>query len=305
MSMKYVKRPSFALRNWPGWIGVVVIWTLGALPRRPTLALCEALGPLLHRLAGRRRRIAERNLSRCFPEWPAERVDAVTRAHFRCIGRMIAETAWSWSGNDARIDRLGEVRGLNHLERARDRGRGVLVVTAHLTCLEIGARIAARRVHGSGIYRPLGSEVIEWYQNRRRARFCKHMLSKRNLRAAVRMLRDGEVLWYAPDQDFGSQQSVFAPFFGIPAATLLATHRLPQMTRCAVVMMFPRYDRAERRYDVEFMPPLASFPSDDPVADLTRINALIEDHVRSCPEQYWWIHRRFKSRPPGEPPFYD
>jgi len=298
-------RPSFAPRNWPGWAGVGAIWLLGRLPRGLAVWLTEATGGMLYRLAGRRRAIAERNLERCFPDLEPSRRQAILRDHFRSVGRMLAETAWSWSRRDALIDRIGEVHGLGHVEAAERAGRGVLLVTSHVTCLEIGARVAARHVWGSGIYRPLGNEVLEWYQNRCRARFCRSMLGKRNLRAAIRLLREGGVLWYAPDQDFGPEQSVFVPFFGIPAATLLATHRLPKLTGCAVVMMFPCYDRATGKYHVEFLPRLEDYPSDDPAADLARINAMIEDQVRRFPEQYWWIHRRFKTRPDGEPPFYD
>ncbi len=130
------------------------------------------------------------------------------------------------------------------------------------------------------------------------------MISKRDLRGMVRFLRSGGYLWYAPDQDFGPRQSVFAPFFGIQTATLLATQRLPVMTGCLVMTMFPHFDRETGRYRVEVSPPIEGFPSGDAEADLARINAILESQVRRAPEQYWWIHRRFKTRPPGEPPFY-
>ena len=299
------KRPSLAPRNWGGWAAVAIIWLLGILPRRLTLWLTEALGLAVYRLAGRRRKIAERNLERCFPEWPEEQRQRVLRAQFRSLGRMLGEMAWSWSSNKRRIDRMGELKGIEHVDAARQAGRGVLMVTSHNTCLEIGGRIMAEQVECSGIYRPLRNEALEWYQNLGRGRYTLSMLSKRNMRAAIRHLREGRVLWYAPDQDFGPEESVFAPFFGIPAATLLATHRLPKMTDCAVIMMFPWYDRKTRRYHVELLPALEDFPSDDAVADLTRVNKLIERSVLRAPEQYWWIHRRFKTRPPGEPPFYD
>jgi KDO2-lipid IV(A) lauroyltransferase len=219
---------------------------------------------------------------------------------------MLVEMAWSWSPDDRRVDRIGEIHGFENLEAAEKRGKGVLVVTSHNTCLEIGARVATRRMWASGMYRPLRNEVLEWYQNRGRGRYTYSMVSKRNMRTGIRLLREGRNLWYAPDQDFGPEQSVFAPFFGITAATLLATHRLPRMTGCAVVMMFPWYDRGTRRYHVEYLPALEDYPTDDPVADLTRVNAIIENSIlRHAPEQYWWIHRRFKTRPEGDPPFYD
>jgi KDO2-lipid IV(A) lauroyltransferase len=135
-------------------------------------------------------------------------------------------------------------------------------------------------------------------------RYADSMISKRDARGAVRVLRAGKVLWYAPDQDFGPDQSVFAPLFGIETATLLATHRLPAMTGCAVVPMFPRRDPVSGKYVVDILPALEDFPSADPVADLARVNALMEAQVRKAPGQYWWIHRRFKTRPEGDTPFY-
>jgi KDO2-lipid IV(A) lauroyltransferase len=160
------------------------------------------------------------------------------------------------------------------------------------------------RFAGSGMYRPLGNEVLEWYQNRGRAWYAEGMISKRDIRRAVRYLRAGGVLWYAPDQDFGAAHSAFVPFFGVPTATLLASHRLPRMTGCRVMAMMPRFDRGSGGYVVELSPLLEDYPGEDPLRDLERINALLEAQVRSAPEQYWWIHRRFKTRPPGEPDFY-
>ena len=305
MSEKPLPHPPKAPRHWPSWLAVGFLWVLGKLPRGLGLAITRPLGPLMHALMGRRRAVAARNIERCFPELGEEEVARLVRRSFRSLARAVTEMAWAWSGPDRLIARLGEVRGLEHLERARAAGKGVLMVTHHSTCLEIGARLVIFEHQGvSGVYRPLKNPVMEWYQTRGRTRYADAMVSKRDARGAVRVLRAGKVLWYAPDQDFGPEQSVFAPFFGIETATLLATHRLPKMTGCAVVPMFPRWDAEAGRYVVEILPALEDFPSEDPVADLTRVNALMEAQVRKAPEQYWWIHRRFKTRPEGEPPFY-
>ena len=199
---------------------------------------------------------------------------------------------------------MSAVEGLEHMREATARGRGVLVITAHVTCLEIGARVFGSATEAGGIYRPLKSPVLEWYQNRGRARYARSMISKRDMRSAIRYLRKGGTLWTAPAQDFGADQSVFAPFFGIRTATLLATRRMSALTGCPVVPMFPSYDEKTGRYTVRILPALENFPGDDPVEDMTRVNAVMEAHVRSAPEQYWWIHRRFKTRPEGEAPFY-
>jgi len=305
MQTETPRRPTLAPRHWPGWLTACAMWVLGWLPRRLGLALVWPIGPLAYRFAGRRRRVAERNLQRCFPEWSADQRDAMVRACFGSVARMIAETAWCWAGPVNRFRRIGRIHGMENLAEAEEQGNGVLLVTQHSTCLEIGSRILLTRARFGGVYRPLKSPVMEWYQMRGRLRYAEFMVSKRNALHVVKVLKRGGVVWYAPDQDFGPGQSAFAPFFGIQTATLLATHRLPAMTGCAVVPMFPIYDAASRCYDIHVLPALENYPSMDPVADLTRINALIEEWVRKAPEQYWWIHRRFKTRPEGEPPFYD
>lgn len=299
-------RPPLTPRHWPDWIAVGLIWLLGRTPRTVGVALARPLGRLLARVMKRRRGIAQRNIERCFPELSPAACEALVDASFHALGRMPFETAWSWTASDRRMRRMSRYEGAEAARAAAAQGRGVLLVTAHFSCLEIGARLTAMAFErAAGVYRPLRSEVLEWYQNRCRGRYAEQMISKRDMRGAIRYLRRGGVLWYAPDQDFGPQQSEFVPFFGIPTATLAATARLVELTGCLVVPMFPRYDAATGQYVVRFLPPLEDFPAGDILKDLGRINDLLEAQVREAPEQYWWIHRRFKTRPVGEPPFYD
>jgi KDO2-lipid IV(A) lauroyltransferase len=306
MTEKAAERPPLTPRYWPGWIGVGLLWLLGRTPQSVGLAVSRPLGWLMRRLMGRRRRIAERNIERCFPELNTEQRDELVAGCFRSIGRMLFEIAWSWSAPERRLRRMGQVEGVDRALSTFAEGRGVILITAHLTCLEIGARLGALSFpEAGGMYRPLRSPVLEWYQNRSRLRYTRKLISKKDMRSAIRFLRGGGVLWYAPDQDFGPKQSVFVPFFGIPTATLAATARLVELTGCTVVPMFPVFDTASRRYKIRLLPALENFPTGDVKADLTRINAMLEDQVRRAPEQYWWIHRRFKTRPPGEPPFYE
>lgn len=299
-------RPPLTPRYWPGWFAAGFMWLLGKAPRGLGMALSRPLGWLMARLMKGRRRIARRNVERCFPELNESRREVLIDSCFRALGRMPFEIAWSWSASVKRLRRMTRCEGLPAVLDAYQGQRGVLLITAHLTCLEIGARRAALELPRAGaIYRPLRSPVLEWYQNRSRRKYAEVLISKRDLRSAIRYLKGGGMLWYAPDQDFGPRQSLFVPFFGIPTATLTATARLVELTGCRVVPMFPRYDEASGQYVVQFHPALENFPSGDSVADLTRINALLEEQVRMAPEQYWWIHRRFKTRPDGEPPFYD
>lgn len=285
---------------------MAILWLAGKIPQKLGLALSAPLSRLLPRLMKRRYRIAERNVERCFPELQAQQRQVILDDCFRSLARGLFEIAWSWSASDKAILKMGDVDGLENLLQARKKGKGVLMVSAHISCLEIGARILGCRYHEmKGMYRPLKSPVLEWYQTRARSAYSQGMISKREMRSAVRYIRQGGVLWYAPDQDFGPDQSEFVPFFGIQTATLTASHRMPKMSACPVVPMFPLYDVETRRYTVKILPALTDYPSTDPVRDLARVNAVMERHVREAPGQYWWIHRRFKSRPEGEAPFYD
>lgn len=306
MTRKQTSRPPLTPRHWPAWLAVALIWLLGRTPRPVGTAVARPLGWLLSRTMKRRRAVATRNIERCFPELEPAARNALIDASFRALGRMLFETAWTWTASDRRMRRMSRYEGVDQARAAAAQGRGVLVVTAHFSCLEIGARLTAMAFErAAGVYRPMRSEVLEWYQNRCRGRYAERMISKRDMRSAIRYLRGGGVLWYAPDQDFGPSQSEFAPFFGISTATLTATVRLVELTNCLVVPMFPRYDAQTGQYVVKFLPPLEDFPCGDIVKDLGRVNELLEAQVREAPEQYWWIHRRFKTRPNGEPPFYD
>ncbi len=299
------KRPSLAPRNWGGWALVGAVWLLGKTPFRLGLWLSRPLGFLLRRAMVRRRAVAQRNIERCFPERSSQEVEALLRANFVALARSLFETAWCWSMSRRRFRRHARVVGLEHLLQAEESGRGVLLVTAHITCLEVGGRLACEAAPVVGVYRPFSNAVLEWYQLRCRFNYAHGMISKRDIRSAIRHLKHGGIIWYAPDQDFGPAQSIFVPFFGIQTATLEATHKLVSLTGCAVVLMFPVFDAAEGGYVLRIQSPLRNFPGGDAHADLARLNAEMEAHIRQAPEQYWWIHRRFKTRAEGEPPFYD
>ena len=302
-------RPSFAPRNWPGWLTVGLLWLLGQTPIPLGLSLSHPLGVLMRLTMGRRRKVAERNLQACFPELDAEQQQKLLKSCFYALARAVFETAWIWAGAAKRIERVSQLEGMEHIAAAQSNGKGVLLMGLHSTCLEMGGHIFGTEIKRRGwisapMYRPLKNAVIEWYQNRGRLQYADGMISKRNMRDAIRQLRQGNIVWYAPDQDFGPDQTAFAPFFGIQTASLLATHKLAALTGCVVVPMFPFYDRVKKRYRVLLSPALEGFPSNDETADLTRINRITEQLIRTAPDQYWWVHRRFKTRPPGEPPFY-
>jgi len=273
----------------------------GSLPsaRRVTGWLAGPLYVLMYR----RRRIVERNLELCFSEFEPAARRALARAHFRQLAAMIGETAFAWNRPGTLGPDVGDVVGMEHLEAGRAGGRGVLLLTAHMTALELGARLLGERVTARAIYRPLANQALEAFQNRGRARYAEAMIPKHDLRAMVRHLRAGGVLWFAPDQDLGPQRSRFAPFFGIPTATATSIVELARLGRATVVPMLPRKDESGQ-VTVYLEPAFEDFPSAAPEADLARYNAFVERHVRAAPDQYWWLHRRFKTAPAGAPPRY-
>lgn len=273
---------------------------LGRLPPGVVRALCRPLGPVMRLAMNRRRRIAERNLELCFPELDKRRRNQLLKRHFRNLAESLGEVALAWQ-LPGRLDaRFGEVVGLSNLEKARARGRGIMLLTGHSTCLEMSARLFAQTVESAGIYRPLKNPVLEEFQNRGRSRYAVRMLHRRDLRGMVRHLREGGTLWYAPDQDFGPERSSFAPFFGLETATANGILELARLGRATVVPMFPVKDEASGRVTVYIDPAFDDFPSGDARADLARFNAFLERYIRKAPAQYWWLHRRFKTVPAGE-----
>jgi KDO2-lipid IV(A) lauroyltransferase len=255
-------------------------------------------GPL--RLAMRRRaRIVRRNLALCFPDRSDDERRRLEAAHFRQLAEAVGEIAVAWHHAGRLDESFGDAVGLQHVEAARAGGQGVLLLTAHVTCLEIGARLVGERIDASAIYRPLSNPVLEVAQARGRARYARRMIPRKALRDMVRHLRGGGTLWYAPDQDLGPERSRFAPFFGIETATATGLVELARLGRARVVPMMPIKDPDSGRVRVHFEAAFDAFPSGDDAADLARFNAFVERHVRAAPAQYWWLHRRFKSAPDG------
>jgi len=300
--------PLLAPRHWPTWLGAGLLRALAAvLPVETSLALGRRLGRLAMPFAGRRRGITEINLGLCFPELSdAERKD-LTRRHFESLGMAVFEFCLGWWAPDERLAGRVRLEGLDNLHAAFARGRGVILLSAHFTTLEIGGRFLAmytRDLPLNAMYRRSDNAVVERVLRERRQRQFGEPIDRDDVRAMLRALRANEAVWYAFDQNYKARNKVFAPFFGVAAATNTATSRLAQATGAAVVPFFTRRLPDGAGYLQRIDPPLADFPSGDAQADATRLNALIEDWVREAPEQYLWSHRRFRTRPGGEARFY-
>jgi KDO2-lipid IV(A) lauroyltransferase len=293
-----------APRHWPAWLGVGFIRCAAALPPAQLLRIGRGLGWIAARLLRERRHVAARNLALCFPQLDDATRAALLEENLRDSGMMLAEFALAWMGSAEAIARIPlALDGLHHLEAARTAGHGVLLVGAHFSHLELCARLVSQRIRIAGMYREHADEAFEWTIKRARLRYADAMFAKDELRRTVRYLQAGGTVWYAPDQDMRGKDVVFAPFFGVPAATITATHHLARLSGALVIPFFHRR-RDDGGYAIRLEAPLAGFPSADPVADATRVNSCIERMVREAPTQYLWLHKRFKTRPPGEAPVY-
>ncbi len=282
------------------WLGILPLRLIGLLPLGLGRRLTGWLAMPMRLLMRRRTAIARRNLAMCFTETSDADRERLLRAHFRQLAESLAEISVAWQRPGRLDESFGQVVGLEHYRAARANGRGVLLLTGHVTCLELGARLVGHHVEGWGIYRPLRNPVLNAFQNRGRLRYAAHMLPRDQMRAMVRHLRSGGLLWYAPDQDFGPERSLFAPFFGIETATARAIVDLARLGRALVLPMYPIKDEVTGRVTVHLEPAFEDFPSEDPEADLGRYNAFLERRIRQAPAQYWWLHRRFKTRPKGQ-----
>lgn len=296
--------PPLAPRHWPVWIGIGALWLAAQLPWGVQRALGSALGGFLHRTLRSRRRVVETNLALCFPERDAGWRAALARENFRALGIGLFEFARAWWGSIAPMRRDARLIGVEHLQKAHAGGRGVILISGHFMTLEICGRLLCDVVPVAGMYRPHDTAAMEWAVKRGRLRYASAMFGRDELRPALRHLKQGGVLWFAPDQDTLRGDNVFVPFFGEPARSLTSTHQLARLSGAAVLAFFHRRE-ADGSYRLEVKPPFEDFPGTDAAADTARVMAAIEAMAREAPAQYLWLHKRFKRRPEGAAPVYD
>ena len=297
-------RSPYAPRYWPTWTALGLLWCLARLPYRWAMAAGDLIGLIAMPLARYRRHVVDTNLALCFPEKSPRERARLRRANFRYTGRGVVELGMAAWWPEERVAGIGTVTGLEHVREARRQGRGVILMGLHFTSLDFTGRIMLRHVPFQVIYRENENPVVERFMRGSRERHFEDAIHRRDMRGLIRALRRGQVIWYPPDQDYGRRYSVFAPLFGRPAATITVLSRLAAMTGAAVLPALNRARTDGRGYLVRIDPPLEGFPSGDEVADATRINRLLEERIREAPEQYYWVHRRFKTRPEGEPSPY-
>ncbi|MDB6116095.1 MAG: lipid biosynthesis lauroyl (or palmitoleoyl) acyltransferase, partial [Lacunisphaera sp.] len=264
--------------------------------------LARGLGWVTYHFIRIRRHVVLTNLRLCFPEKTEAEVRALARAHYESLALGLFEVTAGWWAKPRDLP-PHRIIGLPHLQAALGKGQGALLLTAHFTTLEIGGRLMSESHPMGGLYRDPNNPVIAHLMRGQRARHLSPAVHFDDLRGLVRGLRGNAAIWYAPDQGKRTKSSEILPFFGVPAITNTATSKIAEMTGCAVVPFFAQRE-ADHSYTLTILPALENFPTADAAADAIRINRLIEQHIRLAPEQYFWVHKRFKARGPGYPEVY-
>ncbi len=293
-------------RQWPVWLAVGLLWLLAQLPYRWLLKLGEGIvGKLLYHFSSKARRTAETNLALCFPELTAVQRKNLLKQNFAATGISLLETALAWWGKEQRLCHLLKVHGMEHLEQALAKGNGVILCSAHFMSLELAGRLLAMQQPFAVIYRPQKNILLDKLAKRYRQKIYQRIIARGDLRSMLKYLKHKGVVWYTPDIDAGLNNSVFVPFFNIPAATITATSRLAQLSQAQVIPTFPFRRQDGTGYDIYMHAPLTHYPSGDSEQDARRLNQIIETAIEQAPEQYLWQYKRFKTRPLGEKRFYD
>ncbi|MFB2538997.1 MULTISPECIES: lauroyl acyltransferase [unclassified Acinetobacter] len=289
---------------WGIWLGVLILRTLTLLPWTLQRYLAYGLAKLAWATLKSRKKTTLRNLELCFPEWSVGYREQQGYQVFvdMMLGLFETLNAWykpTWFTGRVNID------GLEALQQAQQDGSGIILLGSHSTLLDAGGYICSQFFDPDVVYRPQNNPLLDWLIYSAREPIYGTQIDHDDMRFLIKRLRDGHIVWYSPDQDFGLKQGVMADFFGVPAASVTAQRRLAKAGRTKVMSVhFYRIGEIEPRYQINIEPELAHYPSNDEVADATRVNQLLEMQLRRVPTQWMWFHRRFKTRPEGEPSLY-
>lgn len=274
------------------------------LPHTLSMGIGRLIGRAVHAIGGTRRAIVRRNIELCFPNLTAGERDALTKSHFLALGMSIIEMGLGRWGSDRFHMRLGHIEGMEHIDAAMKAGKGIILLSAHFTTLEIMGRVLEQEGPTfSAVYRKNRSAFITELQRTGRERSADETIEKRDIKKMVRRLRQGGIVWYAPDQSYDRKGAEVIDFFGVPSMHTTATSVLARLGKAVTLPFFPQR-LADGRYKFQILPPLEEFPSGDNAEDTRKYVSVLEEHIRCCPEQYLWVHRKFKNLPDGYPDLY-
>ena len=283
---------------------LALVWLLHWLPLSLLAAIGRGLGRLLYVLGPERRHVTLTNLRLCFPQMSAAERLALAKRHYEAFGRSVLERGILWWSGKGRIQRLVRIEGIEHWRAVAD--RPVIWLAPHFVGLDMGGVRLTTEFRLVSMYSRQKNPVVDRLLLHSRTRFGNSPMASRQdgLKPVVREMRKGLPFYYLPDMDFGARDAVFVPFFGVPTATVTAMSRLAKITGAAVVPCVTRQLPGGEGYVATFHPAWQDFPSGDVEGDTRRMNAFIEAEILKIPEQYYWLHKRFKTRPPGEKGVY-
>ncbi|MBV0933268.1 LpxL/LpxP family Kdo(2)-lipid IV(A) lauroyl/palmitoleoyl acyltransferase [Marinobacterium weihaiense] len=290
-------------RYWHIWLGTGLLWLLNRLPWGAQIRLGRLLGRLLYHFNRQRRHITEVNVRLCFPERGPEEQRQLVRRILENNGIGMFETAMAWWSPIRVFEHRTTLKGREHLDAALAQGKGVLLLGAHFSTLDLGGLLFAQHYPVDAMYRRHNNDLMEQIITRGRSRYFGQSIERSDIRSVIKALRKNHIIWYAPDQDFGRKHSVFARFFGVQAATITATARLAKLNGSPILML-AQHRLPDGHYELELFPIIEGFPSGDDEADAQRINDELEKAIRKDPSQYMWVHRRFKTQPDGKGRLY-
>ncbi|MGI9291325.1 MAG: LpxL/LpxP family Kdo(2)-lipid IV(A) lauroyl/palmitoleoyl acyltransferase [Gammaproteobacteria bacterium] len=292
-------------RFWPAWIVLGILRLIVSLPQSLRMACGRGLGRLARRLLKSRRHIAEVNVRICFPELSEKEIDLLTVRHFESLGMGVIELGMAWWCSDKQLARLITVKGTESLLELVEQGQAVLMLSGHFALTEIAGRAMQPLLPPmAAMYRPSDNPMNDQIMRRCRGRSTPELITKTSIRRLVKLLKSNYPIWYASDQAYWGKGAELIPFFSEPAMTNTSLSQIARLGKATVVPFAPRRINNGERYEIEYLPPLDNFPSDDAISDAKRVNEFLEQRIRIAPEQYYWVHRRFKARPKDYPDPY-
>ena len=296
-----LRRAHFAPHYWGTWFVMLLLWLTALLPLPLSRAIGAALGLLMFVTNTKRRHIARINLQLCFPEQSDAERARLLRRHFIVFGESFTDLGHLVWSSRWRLRRMVRLRGLGHYREQIKRGKNIILLVPHMVGMNLGGTVLSARHPTFSMFKPQRNAVVNWFLNRGRMRFGAELLARhQGLRPVVHALKQGLIFYYLPDEDFGPKHSVFAPFFGVPTATLPTLGRLAKMTDAVVIPCFARLLGFGRGYEVVLHPALEHYPTGDETQDAAHMNRAMEKGIRAMPEQYLWTFKLFKTRPDNE-----
>jgi len=301
---KYIAPPPKGIKWWPTYLGLALMWSLAQLPYPILVKLGKGLGLLLMKLLKSRYKVSLKNIQTCFPNLTEQEQRALVKKSFQAMAIGLMETCMCWYASEKRFQSICTIEGKEIVDELLAQGKGVLLLGYHLTTLEIGSTLASTLGPFSAMYKPSKNPVFEWAMSKGRGRHDGIMVPRDDVRSAIRRLRKGGIFWCAIDQNNASKDSPFVPFFGTPARTVTAISRYAKMGKAVVVPITQIRDSQNYKVTVKLHPPLTDIPSGDEYKDTLQVNQFLENWLKQHPEDYMWLHKRFRSQPEGSPKFY-